>query len=500
MPITDAVELAVQMASGLAMAHEAGIVHRDLKPQNVMVRKDGIVKILDFGLGKWLQPMNRSTAETLASWKDGTETMPGTVLGTVNYMSPQQAGGLPVDFRSDQFSFGIILYEMVTGKRPFERETPAQTLASIIQDKPVPVASLNPEVPAALQSIIERCLAKDPDSRYSTTADLSRELRDLRNSLSNASHRIFPLFPGLLARRRMVWLGLVLAVILIAGGLWIANPSIFRKIPSLLGSASVPSEMQLAVLPFTNVDNDLSNQAFCAGLVEILTTKLSQLQQFQQGLRVVPASEVRSEAISSVREARKVFGVTMAITGSAQQSANRIRLTINLVDAITLRQLDARSIDTETHDITVLQDGVVLEVADMLEMKLPAPARRALAAGETREPDAYQFYMQGRGYLQRYEILENVETAIDLFKRALAQDPKYAQAYAGLGEACWRKFELTRDPQLAEQAKQNCKTALELNDTLASIAVTLGMIEAGTGQYEQAIADTASPGVGSPES
>jgi serine/threonine-protein kinase len=236
------------------------------------------------------------------------------------------------------------------------------------------------------------------------------------------------------------------------------------------------------------VDNDPSNQALCAGLVEILSTKLCQLQQFQQGLRVVPASEVRSEAISSVREARDVFGVTMASTGSAQQTVNRIRLTINLVDAVTLRQLDARSIDAETHDLAVLQDGVVLEVANMLEMKIPAPARQALAAGGTKEPDAYQFYMQGRGYLQRYENLQNVETAIDLFKRALAQDSKYAQAYAGLGEACWRKFELTRDPQWAEQATQNCKTALELNDTLASIAVTLGMIETGTGQYEQAIA------------
>jgi serine/threonine-protein kinase len=167
---------------------------------------------------------------------------------------------------------------------------------------------------------------------------------------------------------------------------------------------------------------------------------------------------------------------------------NRIRLTINLVDALTLRQLDARIVDTETHDITVLQDGVVLEMADMLEMKLPAQAKQALAAGNTREPDAYQFYMQGRGYLQRYERPENVETAIDLFRRALAQDPKYAQAYAGLGEACWRKFELTRDPQWAEQATRNCKTAIQLNDTLASIAVTLGMIETGTGQHEQAIA------------
>jgi serine/threonine-protein kinase len=452
-----------------------------------MVRKDGIVKILDFGLGKWVQPAGISTAETLVPGLSTLETIPGTVLGTVNYMSPQQAGGRPLDFRSDQFSFGVILYEMITGKRPFERETPAQTLASIIQDKPAPIASLNPTAPATIQTIIERCLEKNPESRYPATGDLAQELRDLRDDLSNARHRFFPLPAKALIRRRSFWLGLLLAVLLLSGGILLISPSAFERIPGLLRFTPIPSEMQLVVLPFANVDNNPANQAFCAGLAEILTTKLSQLQQFQQGLRVVPASEVRSEKITSVREARKAFGITMAITGSAQRSVNRVRLTINLVDAGTLRQLDARSIDTEAKDISVLQDGVLLEVADMLEVKLPSRAKQVLAAGETNVPGAYQFYMQGRGYLQRYETAGNIETAIDLFKRALNQDSKYAQAYAGLGEAYWRKFEATKDPQWAEQAMQNCEAALKLNDTLAQVAVTLGMIEIGTGRYEQAI-------------
>jgi predicted ATPase/serine/threonine protein kinase len=186
-PLQQAIPIAAQIADGLAKAHEAGVVHRDLKPENLMVSRDGFVKILDFGLAKLASP---DTAPRLdAGTVDTSSTLPGTVMGTVEYMSPEQANGLLLDFRSDQFSFGLVLYEMVTGKRTFRRRSNAETLAAILRDDPEPVASLNPQAPAPLCWIIERCLAKNPKDRYSSTRDLTRELASLRDRLSEAPSR-----------------------------------------------------------------------------------------------------------------------------------------------------------------------------------------------------------------------------------------------------------------------------------------------------------------------
>ena len=241
------------------------------------------------------------------------------------------------------------------------------------------------------------------------------------------------------------------------------------------------------VLPFTNVGNDPENQGFCDGLVEILSSKLSQLEQFQRTIRVVPSTDVLREGIVSVREARQTFGATLAITGSVQRTENRVRLTINLVDPQTLLQLKSKTIDTEPGDISVLQDGVVLEVAELLDVKLSSQAKQVLAVGGTTVPSAYEYYMQGRGYLQRYEVPQNIDTAITLFNRALEQDPKYALAEAGLGEAYWRSYELTKDTHWAEEASKSSAAAIALNDKLPQVYVTLGMIHTGTGRYEEAV-------------
>jgi serine/threonine-protein kinase len=482
MSTRDVLDIALQIGAGLAVAHECGIVHRDLKPKNVMVRKDGLAKILDFGLSKLAPGFPRSPL-------DGASVVSeqGILLGTMDYMSPEQASGLPTDFRSDQFSFGSLVYEMVAGQRPFQRETVAQTLTAIIEVEPKPIAALNPKVPAALEAIVRRCMSKKPEKRYASTQDLVRELKEIRDS--SAADMTRPLFAnhGTVPRRAPLWLEIILAAALIVAGIGVFGPRLLETVRAWPALLSPATEKQLVVLPFTNVGNDPENQSFCDGLVEILSSKLSQLEQFQQKFLVVPTTDVLREGIVSVREARQIFGATLAITGSVQRAENHIRLTINLVDPKTLLQLKSKTIDTEVHDISVLQDGVVLEVADLLDVKLSDQAKQTLAIGGTTVPSAYEYYMQGKGYLQRYEVAQNLDTAITLFHRALEQDPKYALAEAGLGEAYWRNYDLTKDTQWAEEARKSSAAAIALNDKLPQVYVTLGMIQTGTGRYEEAV-------------
>jgi serine/threonine-protein kinase len=480
LPLRDVLDVAAQAGAGLAAAHSSRIVHRDLKPKNVMIRKDGLVKILDFGLSKLTPPT------ALDSDRAAAVTTPGILLGTIDYMSPEQAGSLPADFHSDQFSLGVLIYEMATGQRPFNRRTGPETLVAIMEDEAEPVASLNPGVPAALETIIRRCLAKKPESRYESTEELALSLKELRDSADSqrvrsrsAGARIF--LHGL---PRRVQAAIASGLVVLAVG--VAAPRLAEKIHSWSRSVSPKAEKQLVVLPFTNVGSDPENQSFCDGLVEILTGKLSQSEQFQRAFRVVPSIDVLREGIVSVREARQTFGADLAITGSVQRTGDRIRLTINLVDPQALLQVKSKTIDTEAQGILEFQDGVVLQVSELLNVNLSSQAKQMLAGGSTTAPSAYEFYTQGRGYLQRYEAPQNIEAAISLFKLALEKDPRYALAEAALGEAYWRKYMQTHDPQWAEEAGKTSAAAIKLNDKLAQVYVTLGMIQEGTGHYSEA--------------
>jgi len=484
MSMTDVLDIALQIGAGLVVAHECGIVHRDLKPKNVVIRKDGLAKILDFGLSKLATGFPRSPLDEASA-----ATEQGILLGTMDYMSPEQASGLPTDFRSDQFSFGSLLYEMVTGKLPFHRDTIPQTLAAIIEDQPKPIASFNPKVPAAIEAVVHRCMAKKPEKRYESTQELVRELKEIRDSSVAVETRPLVRNHGTFLRRMSAWLGMPLAAALIFTGIGVFLPRLLETARVTPGLLSPITPKQLVVLPFTNVGNDPENQSFCDGLVEILSSKLSQLEQFQRKFLVVPSTDVLREGIVSVREARQTFGANLAITGSVQRAEDRVRLTINLVDPRTLLQLKSKTIDTEAHDISVLQDGVVLEVAELLDVKLSDQAKQTLAIGGTTVPSAYEYYMQGKGYLQRYEVAQNLDTAISLFNRALEQDPKYALAEAGLGEAYWRSYEQTKDTHLAEEARKSSAAAIALNDQLPQVYVTSGMVRTGTGHYEEAIQD-----------
>jgi len=447
-------DVAAQVCEGLSEAHEAGVVHRDIKPSNILTDKKGRVLVVDFGLAR-IEGEDKLTKT-------------GSTLGTIGYMAPEQVEGKEADQRSDIFSVGVVLYEMLTGRQPFRKDSNAASLRATTEKTPEPVARYKADVPEGVQQIVDKALEKNQETRYQHIDDLLADLKRVKRDMKPAS-------PPPPQRRLYPWLVGILAVVVIAA------------LALLLMPDKVPAQKHLVVLPFINVGEVVSNQAFCDGLMETLTSKLSQLEQFQGALWVVPASEVRERGIASTRQARRAFGVTLAVTGSVQRIAEKVRMTLNLVDAQQERQLRSLVVEASLANPFALQDSTVIKLAGMLEVELQPEQQRLLMAGGTTVGGAYDFYLQGRGYLQRLERVENIDTAIGLFQQALDEDPRYALAYAGLGEAYWSKYKVSNEPQWVENAIENSQRAVELNDRLAPVHVTIGLIHKGTGRYEEAV-------------
>ena len=481
---------AVQVADALAAAHHSGLIHRDLKPANVMVtgpgsRRPGLVKVLDFGLAKLVESddgalrvndPNRLT-ETVRP-EEGPQTEKGTIIGTVAYMSPEQAEGEPVDARSDIFSFGALLYETLTGRWPFRGDTCLAILSAILKEEPPAPSSVVGDVPPELDKIVGRCLRKDPARRFQDMGDVRVALEELKDEWDGRGPAPAPAAPPARWWRRP---GTALAAIALAAGLAGAGLGISRH------GHPVPAEKHLAVLPFQNVGGNPENQAFCDGLAEVLASSLTQVEQFEKSLRVVPASEVRRGRIASARDARDTFGLSLVITGSVIRAGGEVRITTNLVDARSLLQLRSRTMRVRAEDSASLQERVIQEVVGLLELELGPQAKLAVRAGGTVAPGAYDYYLLGRGHLQRFDRLESIDNAITLLRQALDKDPHYTLAYAALGEGYWQKYKLTHEHVWIELARQSCAAAVQSNVQLAPVHVTLGIIYRGTGETELAV-------------
>jgi tetratricopeptide (TPR) repeat protein/tRNA A-37 threonylcarbamoyl transferase component Bud32 len=462
--IDEFLDIATQCASALAAAHAERIIHLDIKPENIMVADSQKVKVCDFGIARQLPP-----AEVTHEIGEAREsTPPWTLAGTPAYMAPEVLESNRFDTRADIFSLGVVFYEMLAGRHPFRGEDVRTTTRRIMTAAPISLGRLNPKPPSRLIRLVDKMLAKDPNQRPATANEVVQVLRRLRGDRSSFTD------VWRYATRKPLAAAAALLTILIGAG----------SVALVLNFSPQPKLM--AILPFAVVGGDQLNQVFCDGLVETLTTGLSQFEQFQNSFRVVPISEVRTEAVSSAREAQQVLGAELVVTGSCQRIADGFRITVNLVDTRSRAQVETRTINAALSDLA-LQDRVVQELATLLQVTLPQQASKVLALGNTSVPAAYDFYVQGRGYLQRYENIQSVDSAIALFQSAIANDSNYALAHASLGEAFWRKYELTKDSEFAELGSRSCEKALQISDRLAPVYVTLALIANSTGRYEDAI-------------
>jgi len=473
--IDDTLNIVLQVSEGLRQAHEHGIVHRDIKPANVMLTRDGAAKIVDFGL---------ATLAGKAHLAAGSE-----IAGTLSYMSPEQIHGAAIDHRSDLWSLGVTMYEMLTGRLPFVGDEAQTVLQAIAHQDPAPIESLRTGVPAQLAAIVTKCLQKDPEERYQSAADLRADLRRVKHALTSAtvsSMKGLPPVSSFRKRFRPV-VALPVAVMVVAVTLLTAIPSTRRTVQKWLNLPVVPEQLHIAVLGFTNVGGDPANRAFCDGVTEILSSTLTRLESFRERLWVVPASEVRAREVKSAGEARGVFGVNLAVTGSVLRAGDKVHLTVNLVDAETLRQINSEVIEAPEADLPELQDRVASITLEMVKVELDPTQRKQMTAGGTKVPKAYDFYLQARGTLENYHGESDPERAAELFKQAIALDSGFALAHAGLAQADLESYRKKKDARLVDEAVASAGRAVELDDRLSEVHATLGALYTTTGKYEDAV-------------
>jgi tetratricopeptide (TPR) repeat protein len=443
--------IAVAMSDALATAHAAGIVHRDVNPGNVILTHDGGIRLIDFGV---------------ASIHDGQRADESEV-GTAAYMSPEHLAGQPAGPASDVWAFGVTLFEMLTGRRPFEGAYDAALRYEIVH-APIPeIADQKGECDEGLRDIVSRCLVRNPADRIADGRELLERLRDqeARAALKGAggTHR-----RGL--RRYLLGAAGSVGALLLAAMLF------------LTGRDAPPP--YLAVLPFTVLGAEGDEAIVSAGMLETLTSRLSQMHRIDARIWVVAARE----AGMTPEQAREQFGAVIVVTGSMQYAGERVRLTINLIDTRTRRVIDSELVDSGPSSTMALQDEAALAVARMLRLHIGADESRALVAESSADPEANRLYVRGRGFLSNQQSLQDVEVAIAHFERAIEIDPVFVNAHAALGEAQWQKYRFTEDVNWAEMAVSQIEHALNLGDGSGPALVTLGMIQSAQGDQERALA------------
>jgi serine/threonine-protein kinase len=514
MKLGEVLDLATQIAGALSAAHAAGIVHRDIKPENIMLRRDGIVKVLDFGLAKLTEQLPSDSVDTEAATKALVQTEPGVVLGTIAYMSPEQARGLAVDARTDIFSLGVVIYEMVAGQAPFGGATTSDLIVALLERDPPPLARFAPEAPAELERLVMKTLAKDSDERYQTAKDLLIDLKRLKQKLkfdaeversappevkgtggeskSPDGREFVPAAPGTAAqtavedvratssaeyivgeirrhKRTFTFLLVVMFAAILVGGLAIYWRTSVNNVPF----------DSIAVLPFVNQGGNVAVEYLSDGLTDSIISSLSQIPNFAVISRTsvfkYKGREIDPQAVGRELKVRAV------LMGRIAQRGDDLVISVELVDTSNNHQLWGDQYNRKLADIVGVQQEIAKQISEKLQLKLSGEDKINLARRQTQNSEAYQLYLKGR-YEWNRATEDGLKKSIEFFEQAISKDGNYALAYAGLADAYWLSTDIQFPPRESmPKAREAAQKALQLDDRLGEAHISLAVI---TYQYD----------------